>query len=474
MLPAPAPDLTYEQKALVRLAADPLGLARVYPRLCGYPSGPPEESPLLFSLKDDSSFAPTEKTADFIYDLSGGLNALDDIIGLGEGFGPGLGADVKRNLLQSILKESGRPDFSNRFFDFHKYFIKAVADFAAVENTSFQPFRRTNLESCYNPFQYGSVDDFIFADADPVRRVVKKNCGNKYCPWCGSRRRKRLAADYMAVIDDCVVNHGLKKTWSLVFSLPEEMERMLLSDAVALRPKIAKLIRNVFECRSRDNLGIIITIHPVGSSDLMRPRLHFHAVVVPLVIDKSGLVSSRDLFSLPVLALQRAWKDLLGGQFEVIPPEAAFYQVDHAKGAAQFHHRLLYDLRSFSVDFENSVLLSSKASGEVILKCTRSGSIFWRCLPIEEIAAAWCRCVDANRVQPFGWLKKVEKLRELEILSPLPVVDAGIVVASAPCVIEIVRRREYDPMKKKMVWVRAEFCHIDGMRLKIGDEIEWA
>lgn len=473
MVAAAVQKLTYEQKALVRLAGDPLALARVHPRAAGFPSGPPEESPLLFSLIDDPSFAPPDKSLEIIADFSGGFNALDDTFGLEENLGAGLGSDVKRNFLRDFLKSQARNDFENSYFAFQKIFLPAVADFAGIENTNFQPFRRDNILSCYKAFQYGQVESLAFPNSDPVQKVLKKNCGNKYCPWCGSRRRKRLAAEYMAVVDDCVELHGLKKTWSLVFTLPENRERMLHEDAVKMRPVIAKIVRKAFGCKTRDNIGMAITIHPVGSSDIMRPRVHFHVLVIPLVFDKSGVSSSRDVFILSPSALQSAWKEALGGVDEVIPPEVSFFQVSTATGSAQFAKRLEYDFRSFSIDFDNAVLLSSRFAGDVILKCSRSGSIFWRCLPIEDIASQWCRAVDLNRVQPYGWLQKVEKYRELGAFPPLPVADPGVVVASVPCVIQFVREKIWDIKKKKMVWVRVEFCHFEGKHLKIGPDISW-
>lgn len=466
-------DLDQDQRRHLAAANNPSLMARYFPEfLPGSASAGTGTAP-SFSLNNDSSFAPPPEKTVIPRDPTYPKFLVSDTFGLDRELPADLPADKKRAWLDTLLEGFGRYDFQFSYWAYQKKFISLVADFANIADTPFTPFRRSNFDACCSPFQRGQVHSLETDSDDPDLRVQKFSCGNKYCPWCGTKRRRSLAADYVSVAKECAVKYGMKRAWSLVFTLPETIENDLWERLVELRGGLAKLVKKAFGVKTRDNLGILIVSHPSGGSDIMRPRLHFHVMVFPLVFKNGSAPRFLDRSLLDLKFLRAGWAGLIGGGADPIQPEVKFFNLESEDDFAKIGHRLRYDLRSFALDFENAPVYHDGDLSEVILKCQKGSLLFWRKTDIEALAAAYVRYISRNTVQPYGWLQKIEKWRAEGYFDPVAVSDTPVPVESFECRIELVRKKAFSPDRGRVIWIKEEYCHFNGKRLLIGTEIPW-
>jgi hypothetical protein len=493
----PLQSLTREERRFVQINDDPNLMAEHYPWLAPVlpgppagptpvfspvPTGPPGSvdvartggAPFIFSLNDGRSFAPPGKQPEIIDAFTLGVLPPGLSCGQSSGWEKDMDPARRRAAMELEFERLGYTVHSAPFWSWVDRFKPAVADVANIQNTPFQEFRRTNFLNCFKNFQRGNLQEMVHPGGATVHQVTKFSCGNRHCFWCGPRKRRSLAADYTRVIEECRDKFGLKKTWSFVFTVPESLEKSIGSRVVELRQGINKILKKAFGVKSRDALGMIITSHPVGSSDLMRDRFHFHVLVVPLVFKGTKLILSSRLDSINIPALRAAWFKVLGGSVQPINPEVKWHATDSEGSMARISHRLRYDLRSFAEDVESSIVGRAGDWSALVLKCSSGDEMYWRSVSFQDLATRWVWLRKNNKIQPYGFLNRLSALQEAGVFSvPEP---PELVPVSDPveCSIEIVRRHVWDKKLGKLVWERKEFCHTESGSLEIGVNAHWA
>jgi hypothetical protein len=455
-------DLTLYQKHMVSVSGNPELLSQFLPDTL-----PP------FSLNNDRSFAPPKEPTVIPRNFHAAAYQNGDTFGHDSGWPSQLDPQSKRSLLKSYLSDFGFEKFSFHYWNFIDAFKYEVSISGLIKNSEWQPFKSFNFMNCYKRIQKGNLLVYETNEASDLFKVQKMSCGIKYCPWCTTKKRSSIAAEYTSVAKDAFQRYGMEKVWSFVFTLPESLENQLWSDHVKIRNKIVKIVKKTFKVKSRENLGILIAEHPVGSTDIIRKRLHFHALVFPLVMSEKTGTQYIKKESIDLVRLKNAWLDALDYTGPIANPQVKWYDLTSPENLAKIGHRIKYDLRSFAESFENSVVVHSDKLDLVVLKADQQGLLGWRVYKLSDYADHYVWCLDHSFIQPYGWLQKIKHWKEVGMLTSK---DEGIQAQPYKidtCEIELIRHRTYSAKMQRVVWIRKEFCYYMGIRYEIGKEIKY-
>jgi len=425
------------------------------------------------SLNNDRYYAPPEEISDIIKYIHLPDGELDRQNGQDAFFPTTSSPDKKRSLLNELIRRSGFKKFAFNFWQLQYILRHAIAEYAGITNNDFQPFRGYNFLNCFKKYNTAHVVTFSDPAGNESQFVQKMYCGNKYCSLCTTKKRAGIAAEYTALAKEAHNKYGMKKVWSFVFTLPEHQEATLFDESKKLRKEINSLLKKTFNVRTRDNLGVIISTHPVGDADIFRDRLHFHAIVFPLWIDKLNQVGTIDRDRIDLPKLQKGWAKILGPGSNPINPQVKYIELDSGNGFKNLGHMIKYTVRSFAQTAENSVVLHSSDCSALAIKADHHQSTDWRITPMAQFAERYIWILDNNTIQPYGWLRNIKKWRENEIFDALPVPDARIPVQVDECIIEYKRFKQYSRQLKKVVWVRKDYCYVLGIKYEIGKDISY-
>lgn len=434
----------------------------------------------------------------------------------------------KRDYLQHLAKNMLGQDFASvKPFTVVGRLNQAIIEAGKVVDSNFQPYREHNFSKCYSPMQDGQ----LLRDSKGRAFVQKYSCGEKYCLWCRQKPRNLMASRYFDTFKHLHETYGAHKVWRLQFTLPAHLSDRLYTEPSLIkdvRAGIHGVLRDAFGVGSRDNIALAVACHPAGDSDLFKHHFHFHATCSPVIMSKDAAPRYIDAKRLNRRLLQDRWLCHLQATFgdptlTVNPPQISFHDFSAAeaiekaqskwqgmqrkerakevtklrdKAVAELRHGLRYDLRTFGQDFEDAVI--GRIGNLYVAKCKEIAifedsqtedfavrrdvldRLYWRVMSIDDIAARWIEYCRFNDIETYGWLKNSSKWAKLGYL-PLDL-DAQEEPEEASsqetCKIKMVRGKEWDNKRKKMVRRRENWCiTLDGRRMQIGNGpgmIPWA
>ena len=205
------------------------------------------------------------------------------------------------------------------------------------------------------------------------------------------------------------------------------------------------MLNNVFGLKQSANLAKTIIIHPFGSSDIFDGHLHFHVTVIPVVIENNKPIGV-DIDWIDNEKLRKKWKKLVIRHFklpedtEVTYPQISFIPTTQTK---KLLHALKYDMRGFGDDLINAVVgqkddvyyikrakyvkqevfydTDDKKIGDNLDVCDAVNEIAtkyqryisWHAVTVEDLAKLWLWIKKANLIQNYGWLKQINKYKDL-------------------------------------------------------------
>jgi len=426
-----------------------------------------------FSLNNDRCFAPPEEIADIIKFIHLPAGELERQNGQNGFFPVTSSPDKKRSLLNELISRNGFKKFSYSFWHLQNILRHAIAEYAGITNTDFQPFRGYNFLNCFKKYTPAHVMTFESSHGTEERFVKKMYCGNKYCSLCTTKKRSGIAAEYTALAKEAHQKYGMKKVWSFVFTLPADLEESLFDESKRIRKEINNLLKKTFNVRTRDNLGVIISTHPVGDNDIFRKRLHFHAIVFPLWINNLDQVGTIDREKIDLPKLKKGWQKILPAGADPINPQVKFIELSSGSGFKNLGHMIKYTVRSFAQTVENSVVKHSSDCSALAIKADHDNITDWRILPVAQFAENYIWILEQNTIQPYGWLRNIKKWRKNGIFEETPEPIARIPVRVEECIIEFKRFKQFSQTLKKIVWIRKDYCYILGVKYEIGKDIQY-
>lgn len=396
---------------------------------------------------------------------------------------PDVPKDRLRNFLFSQLKQLGiKSEPANEFWPWVKCFNEELVSNIESKSKWGDEVKKEQFKRCYFPKQQGTINHY----EDGTSVVQKYSCNlTGFCLWCRTKARKKLARQYYDLAIECLEKYGMSKVWSLVFTLPEELEDQFRDkkDKQKIRAEISKLVKGAFGLKTRDNLGIIFSEHPVGDKDVLRVRFHWHILVFPLYI-RDNKVYYIDINKLNNEYLKEEWNKILdkfspGKQTEAIYPELKYYKMETEKEKGKLLHRINYDLRSFAQDIEDKVLYHLDGGQRIIIKRENSEDIFWQVLPINHYAKHWLFITSQNHIFSYGFIHTLGKWQKKGFFDKKEKQEKEEPVKTEPCNIKLIRRKIFDKKNKIFRWQRYEIAEVEdkeGQKKEfvIGEDIPWA
>ena len=386
----------------------------------------------------------------------------------------------RRDFLKSKLQDYDLKFLSN-IWPLVEKMKQEISRLQGFETSEVGSFRDYNFQNCYS----NRVAGELLYDSRGGEWVKKYSCGESVCFWCRTRSRKRVIQEYKEVIKQ-LRRFGLTHVWRIQRTFPQKLQDKIGSENLSkLRSLFLRKVKKLFGFKTRDNMAVISVVHPVGDSDLLKKFVHFHDIIVPVVLEgESFRVQNKD--RLDLRAVQKIWQECVSEVIpdfdgcEINPPHLIPHRITTKKGWKKFCRGLQYDLRSFAKDYEKSAIASLKFDGEdyLVIKCQRKQGKkvkqwFWRIVSVKEYAESWIKLTKQNKIQVYGWLKRINKIYEQGILFKEKKEEVEI-IAKEKVEIEIVREKRWDPKKGRVVWVREEYVKTrDNIRIKIGKEIRW-
>lgn len=404
--------------------------------------------------------------------------------------------DIKpRDVMFPLLRSEGFSPVSGGFWNRVDNLKSVLVDLQGLEDKNdpdFPRYDRMNFENCYSP----AVKGVLLTHKETGAKKVKKfSCGNKYCFHCRSRRRDKLVNDRMEIVKQ-LAEKGVPRLWRPVFTVPREIAHKFYDSEILKRIRqelVPQLKKRLFGVPKRANMAIDVCPHPVGDNDLMRDHPHFHVIVYPFYIDKHGNEKVVEKARLDANIAGALWNDVLkkvlgadiplanNPQLQFLPlwcrPLKNGKWETSADRWARVHKRLSYDFRGFSKDFEDAPV--DQVDGGVVLKSAEysKGGPFlaWDVVSYEDYARRWMFVVDWNVIVPHGWLHNYNQWVERGYFARKESDSDDVKeYEQEDCVIYHVRRKEYCPIKKKVVSVREDWAKSDsGEWFKIGRDASW-
>lgn len=271
----------------------------------------------------------------------------------------------------------------------------------------------------------------VDSDGQPVHGISPYCCGRRECPSCRTKRAKGTATDYRKSIEYLRDNHGLKRVWTIVFTLPDGPTARNVKHAGAVMDAARDVLKRYWPKRRP---GGYLCLHQIGGQDILRTRLHVHALMIPMRYDAGQWSSMDDGELLDVDRLRTLWehqlrrRGLLAEDEHPINPEIRFFPVDEPN-IGRLAHRLSYDLRSFWRDIEDAVLGTFEVSSSearscesrtrVVLKGTKRKRIGRghrrvvtevdpKAVPLDDVVGAWLKIVaQTPRLRTFGFMHRL-------------------------------------------------------------------
>ena len=426
-----------------------------------------------FSLNNDRYLAPPDKNPDIVSDCLNEKFLDVGFSGQFSGFPASMSQDSRRSILKSIILGVGLSFPPKNFWSEIETLKNSIADDSGLIWSSFNSWGRYNFLRCFSFRQPGHYLTISQPDGNETHMVQKFNCGNKYCLWCRDRKRKKIAGKYLQIFQSLALHYGLEKVWSFVFTLPASVEAATPVLTAKLKKSIPEILKKIFNLKSRDNPGILVALHPVGDSDLLRDRVHFHVFFVPLILNKENKFQNVDLKKIDLVLLKQLWTDQFLITDPPICPQVHFFPLTGGSNVKKIAHRLQYDLRSFSDDITKSIVRLLPGPKVFILKDNSHELLNWSAVPAPDLARRVIHIFSKMSLSCFGWLRRRKSLIIDGVIPMAPQPDPPLITASEDCVIEMVRVSAYEKLRKCIVNRLDIFCCVNGVRLKIGDGLNF-
>ena len=397
--------------------------------------------------------------------------------------------EAKRSHLNRILKDHpGQWDIDS--WDFIELWKKRAPDVFNLESYDGKLYRQEIYNQCYAEFSEGYVE---ILDDGSARGRKSFLCNEPGCLYCDQKKRGALAREWIEIVQRVVnFNPGFPGLLSLVFTLPEEIEADPVQDPkleTALKKAVQNTVRWIFGRKSRSNIFLRLSIHPVGDRDLYRDRWHVHVNVIPAEVQNGQFfwLSPRWPWgALDYGAIGEEWnshlQEIFGRELEAINPQVSFIrfpqegEYDHQKQFidevqkfwGRFSHRFRYDIRSFAGDIEKAVLRTEFDQEKIILKAENAAGIYWRMVDPVDLIARYQFIRAQNLQQVLGWGRALKKYEMILFGEPYkseieegeegdPEAPAVVAVVDAEC--EMVLGRYWDATEKKVKFVRSLIFH---------------
>jgi len=282
-------------------------------------------------------------------------------------------------------------------------------------------------------------------------------------------------------------------TWrkDLKKKLGQRGESLDLSRCEILRFLTGRILRGLKKglkyglAGQRRNISLKIAIHPIGSKDIFRDRIHYQIQIIPAVIEQrkfdwiepvrvsEGHTPKNWLLDLPWLRerVSALFSEIFGQPLKVNQPQVSFlpspantsYWRDQLKPDEKAvdvfwrkaSHQAKYDLRAFCRDFENAVLRTDSKNERFVIKASEGGYEWWDIVPAGFLVDRYLWIRKQNRISTRGWAQCLE--HKYADIVPIPETDPGPppkVGDPLPAEVTMIREKKFTG--KKVVWVRDE------------------
>lgn len=405
-----------------------------------------------------------------------------------------------RDLLNSELSELPGL-WSNDPWDHIATFKRAVLESGKIKNSSYSPYQVHNYRSCYWVTSKGAIHQ-SYDNTDTYKSRL--SCGEKLCLRCDKNKRKRRGLEAVKDIKALFTGMpGAPGVLFLTFTLPENIERLPLYDPELeknLKNKIHGIVRELFGRNTRSNIGVRLSVHAVGSKDVMRDRWHCHVDIIPGEVVKIGddrqfhwlkptkvRPGSKNNWIIDLTWLKEKWREALDGLGLIITENLANPQVEFLKYPeneneqdryyAKLTHKLTYNLRSFAKDFENVFLRSDYKNYKIILRGSNGRVGYWYNLFAGDVADRFLFVRSRTLFRKRGFLSCLKKYESaITLIYP----DEAIIKdchAAVEAEITTTYQKKYNHEKKIFTTMIIEswhwICPITGQkRWAYGDDLK--
>ncbi len=335
-------------------------------------------------------------------------------------------------------------------------FKEKVIETVDIKDNDFNPFRVFNFKMCGGKRSWGR--EIVYKKKNVV---VSFSCGESCCPFCSEKSKQKTALKYVDRFMNASMVHGIKRFWTFVITLPEEIEAMIPKGSEFRKEfmkEIKKLIRKIFALKTEDGLCAYANIHPVGDSNLFRDRFHVHVGVLPLAVrrknkkpelfkcDVDGLIQTTFVLEQLEKILSQLFPITSRGKAQF---HAQYIPLDKPYSEAKLAHRLKYDLRGFGKDVIQSPIFYNPDNDFVVLNAGERG---YGVYSVEQVARRWAWIRSQRDLRTWGllnqWNKYVDLLGVEFVEDPEPEILEERMV--------IVKRRygrEWDHKARRVRWV---------------------
>lgn len=315
--------------------------------------------------------------------------------------------ELKKAFPGTEWKSLGKQNFGH----WQKIFRTEIQNEADIENTEQNPFRVFQFRTCLSAKQRGNMITY----KDGQVRAVKYSCSERFCPACSDRAAERVGTRVYDFVRAMARTHKARRIWRFVFTLPREIEsgpRKGTPERKALMKEIHDMLKRAFGVKTRDLLLAYCNPHAVGDSDLMRPRVHFHCMVLPLAItqekDKTRKLINCDIadqFDLDELRAE--WRAAIeratGLDSEKVNLRVSPLGLDRASSWPKLRHHLIYDTRGFGTTFLKAPIYYAPDHKLLVLPC---GNMDYQIVQLADYVRAWCDVRVDRDYRHWGLLKQ--------------------------------------------------------------------
>ena len=367
---------------------------------------------------------------------------------------------VLRDQLRRVLPSYAFQGFGRSgAWSWRKLWQQAIAKEAGIVSDWKKEYREWNFARCSGGWKSGEV----VAWADGKRTFEQLRCSERFCPECSDTKATEVATEYAQVFESVSAANCVERAWFCVFTLPDSVEAAFFDgragkpELKALRRGLMAALRHAFGLEARGQLLAYVATHPVGDRSLGRPRVHFHAGMLPVALVDNDLVSvERD--RLDVEQLRREWGKILvkvfGPDLDLKPQCKVSWIPVNEPG--RLRHRIRYDCRGFGADFTDGPVAWSQDAAAVVVT-DRQG---WQVLPVQEYAKLWIWARQWRSVMPYGPLKY--RARCQDVLGIHQVVESvPDEIVREPGVALVRRKKVYNKEHGQVRWEEIVTVYVD-------------
>lgn len=199
-------------------------------------------------------------------------------------------------------------------------------------------------------------------------------CKGKYCPFCHSDQKKKLALEHADFFMGLMEEHSIEHMHRMVFTAPDSLRRsdIFVKYRKEIAAELKKLVNNMLGFPTRADVPMYVILHPFGDKSNLEFTYHFHVGFLPIMTSKDkngnaivtkGCVPQRYseklkgyVPSFDLELLRRSWWNILR-KFENDAEKPINPQVMNISffSPEQIVHGFVYDYRSFLPSFWEAI-----------------------------------------------------------------------------------------------------------------------